>query len=133
MIKQILDIEGDLTPQELKERTKHIAADPVKFNFMMGLYNTLYPYKERKAGLWNDVETEAALDKIEVNRIKCPALVLHSSHDNDVAMEHADYAVSEIPDSEFFLIEGGTHFGFWVSDHASEAKKKAVAFFREHL
>lgn len=90
-------------------------------------------YKERKTGLCNDVETEAALGKIEVNKIKCPALIMHSNRDNDVVMEHADYAVSEIPDAEFFLIEGGTHFGFWVSDHASEAKKKAVAFFRDHL
>jgi len=133
VIKQILDIEGDLTPQELKERTQHIAADPIKFDFMMGIYNTLYPYKERKIGLWNDVETEAALDKIAVSKIKCPALILHSSRDNDVVMAHADYAVSEIPDAEFYLIEGGTHFGFWVSDYASEAQKKAVAFFQEHL
>ena len=96
-------------------------------------HSTLYPYKERKTGLWNDVETEAALGKIEVNKIKCPTLIMHSNRDNDVVMEHADYAVSEIPDAEFFLIEGGTHFGFWVSDHASEAKKKAVAFFRDHL
>ena len=106
---------------------------PFKFNFMMGMYSTLYPYRERKAGLWNDVETEAALDKIEVGKIECTALVLHSSRDNDVVMEHADYAVSEIPDAEFFLIKGGTYLGFWVSDHASEAKMKAVAFFREYL
>ncbi|NCD34497.1 MAG: alpha/beta fold hydrolase [Spartobacteria bacterium] len=78
MIKQLLDIEGDLTPQELTERTKNIMMDPSKYALIMGLYSAMYPYRTRKEGLWNDVATEAALKRISVDQVECPALILHT-------------------------------------------------------
>lgn len=58
---------------------------------------------------------------------------LDPAHDNDVVMEHAEYAASTIPNAELFYIEGGTHFGFWVSDHAVEAQQKAISFLQKYL
>ncbi|EHQ36064.1 alpha/beta fold hydrolase [Methanoplanus limicola] len=134
VIKKILEEESDLTPAELKERTEHIIDDPVKLDFIMKFYQTMYPYSDRKAGLWNDVEKLAAIDKIEgLDTITCPALVMHGNRDSDVVMAHAEYAVSHIPGAEFYLIKEGTHFGFWVSDYAEEAQQKAVGFFKDNL
>ncbi|EHQ36065.1 alpha/beta fold hydrolase [Methanoplanus limicola] len=134
VIKQIVALEGDLTHEELKERVKNIYDDPVKHDFINKFFRTLYPYSERKEGTWNDVETEAEIDKIEdLDTITCPALIMHANRDNDVVMAHAEYAVSEIPGAEFYLIKEGTHFGFWVSDYAEEAQKKAVDFFKDNL
>ena len=133
IIKEILDVEGDLNPEELRERVEHIFDDPAKYEFIMSLYKSMYPMSKRKEGLWNDVDTEAAIDKIEVGKITCPALIVHADRDNDVVMAHAEYAVSEIPGAKLHLIEGGTHFGFWVSDHADEAQQRAIEFFKEHL
>lgn len=93
----------------------------------------MYPYSERKEGTWNDVETEAEIDKPGLDKIRCPALVMHGNRDSDVVMAHAEYAVSHISGAEFYLIKEGTHFGFWVSDYAEEAQQKAVGFFKENL
>lgn len=134
VIKKILTEESDLTPAELRERVEHIVDDPVKLDFIMKFYQTMYPYSERKEGLWNDVEKLAAIDKIKnLGNIKCPALIMHGNRDDDVTISHAEYAVSEIPNAEFYPIEGGTHFGFWASDYADEAQRKAIGFFKEHL
>jgi hypothetical protein len=38
IIKEILDVEGDLNPEELRERVEHIFEDPAKFEFIMSLY-----------------------------------------------------------------------------------------------
>ncbi|UUX92644.1 alpha/beta fold hydrolase [Methanoplanus endosymbiosus] len=134
VIKQIVAIEGDLTHDELKERVKNIYDDPVKRDFINKFFKTLYPYSKRKEGMWNDVETEAEIDKIkDLDTIACPALIMHSNRDNDVIMAHAEYAVSEIPGAEFYMIKEGTHFGFWFSDYAEDAQQKAIDFFKEKL
>lgn len=131
--KEILALEGDLTPDELKERVQHIVDDPVKLDYIMKFYSSMYPYSERKEGTWNDVEQGNALDKLDVGKITCPALIMHGTRDSDVSIGDSEYAAENISDSELYLIEGGTHFGFWVSDHAKEAQEKAIGFFREHL
>lgn len=134
VIKKILEEESNLTPSELKERVEHIIDDPVKLDFIMKFYQTMYPYSDRKAGLWNDVEKLAAIDKIkDLGKITCPALIMHGNRDDDVDIAHAEYAVSEISGSELYVIKEGTHFGFWVSDYAEEAQKKAVDFFKMHI
>jgi len=133
VIKEILAEESDLNPDELRERVEHIVDDPLKLDFIMKFYRTMYPYSERKEGTLNDVEQGAALDKLDVGTITCPSLIMHGTRDSDVAIGDSEYAAENIRDSELYLIGEGTHFGFWVSDHAREAQEKAIEFFRKHL
>jgi len=99
----------------------------------MRFYVSMYPFNKGKEGTWNDVEQGAALDKLDVARIQCPSLIMHGTRDNEVLIGDSEYAAENIENSELFLIEEGTHFGYWVSDHAYEAQQKAISFFRDHL
>lgn len=133
VLKKILETEGLLSKDELKERVSHVLADPKKLEFAVDFFKTANPYKPRKEGTDIDLQEGEKIDKLPLENVKCPSLVIHGKKDADVKFSDGEYAASTIPVAEHYWIEAGTHFCFWLSDQAEEAQKIAVDFLRRHM
>ncbi|RLC68279.1 MAG: alpha/beta hydrolase [Chloroflexi bacterium] len=133
IIKQILKTEGYLTTKQLKDRVSHILEDTGKLEFAVDFFRTMNPYKPRKEGTDIDIEQGAKIDKLPLERVKAPTLVIHGEKDADVKFSDGEYAAATIPNAEHFWIEEGTHLGFWLSDQAEEVQGLAVDFLNKHL
>ncbi len=133
VLKQILKTEGYLTKGELKERVSHVLKDTHKLEFAVDLLRTMNPYKPRKEGTEIDLEEGAKIDKLPLEEVKAPSLIIHSKKDADVKFSDGEYAASTIPNAEHFWIESGTHLGFWLSGQAEEAQALVVDFLKKHL
>jgi pimeloyl-ACP methyl ester carboxylesterase len=133
IIKQILKTEGYLSRNQLKERVSHIMEDTKKLEFVTDFFRTVNPYSLRKEGTEIDVDEGAKIDKLPLEKVRAPALIIHGKKDADVKFSDGEYAASTIPDAEHLWIEEGTHLGFWLSDQAADAQRKAIDFFKKHL
>jgi pimeloyl-ACP methyl ester carboxylesterase len=133
IIKEILKTEGFLTKEQLKERVKHILEDKGRLEFAVDFFKTMNPYSLRKEGTQTDIEEGAKIDKLPLEKVRAPSLIIHGKKDADVKFGDGEYAASTIPNAEHFWIEGGTHLGFWLSDQAEEAQALAVDFLKKHL
>lgn len=133
VVKEILKTEGYLSKEELRERIKHMLADTRKLEYVIDLMQSMNPYDPRKAGVDNDLEQYAKIDKLPLEKVEAPTLVIHGTADADVKFEQARYAAEAIPGAEHYWIEGGTHLAFFVSDEAEEAQWAAADFLRRHL
>ena len=133
IIKEILKTEGFLTKEQLKERVTHILEDTGKLEFAVGFCKTMNPYSLRKEGTQIDFEEGAKIDKLPLEKVRAPSLIIHGKKDADVKFGDGEYAASTIPNAEHFWIEEGTHLGFWLSDQAEEAQALAVDFLKKHL
>ena len=133
ILKEILKTEGLLTKDELKERVSSILGDTKKLEFAVDFFKTANPYKLRKEGTEIDLEQGEKIDKLPLENVKCPTLVIQGKEDADVKFSDGQYAASTIPGAEHYWIETGTHFGFWFSDQAEDAQKTAVDFLKKHM
>lgn len=132
-VKGIIATEGLLDKEQVKERVSQIIEDDRKVRWCYELFQSMYPYSARKDGVDNDLEQGRNLDRLPLNQIKVPALIIHGDADADVGISHGRYAAESIEEAEHIWVEGGTHLCFWVSDEAYEVQRKAFQFIRDHL
>ncbi|WP_147820646.1 alpha/beta fold hydrolase [Salidesulfovibrio onnuriiensis] len=127
MVKEFLKSESSLEGHALDERVRHVVDDPVKLGFVRVMTRTMSDHWDRRReGVDNDLALLGAIDRLPMDRIRCPVLLLHGDAEADVPMAHAEYAHSVLADSELYRIRGGSHIGFWVSDNAETAQRHAV-------
>lgn len=131
-LKQIYQAEAYFTKQQTKEHIDYVLNSPKALAFMNIFMNTMYPYKPRKSGTENDMEQYRQLTHLNVEKIKCPSLIIHGTHDSDVKFYDGVYAYEHIPHCERYWIEEGSHLGFWLSPHAQDAQKAAVEFLEKY-
>jgi pimeloyl-ACP methyl ester carboxylesterase len=133
VIANILKTEGYLNAAELQERLNQVVQDPQKLHYARVFFSSMSHYELRKAGVENDLMQLAAIDRLEVEKVQAPSLIIHGTADADVQFADADYAASTIPGAEHFWINRGTHLCFWLSDQAGEAQQRTIAFLKKHL
>jgi pimeloyl-ACP methyl ester carboxylesterase len=78
------------------------------------LYDTLFPVSLRIAGIDNDDEQFSAMPAFPFSEVRVPTLIMHGTDDRNVSIETAEFAASNIPNSEFVEIEEGPHEFFLV-------------------
>lgn len=133
MVKEFLESESSLEQHELGERVKEVVNDPLKLTFIQTMTQTMVGnYEKRKPGVENDLFQMRQLDKLPLDKVECPTLVIHGNADADVPLRDAQYAHSAIVGSELYIVDRASHIGFWISDHADEAQKYAVAWLQRH-
>jgi pimeloyl-ACP methyl ester carboxylesterase len=125
-----LDSEGDLTDEQLKERTKHVMADPDKSDFALGMALTVSTRAERHGGYENDLARLAEIDSLGLETITVPTLLIQGTVDIDVPPEYSRFAADTIPGAELVEIELGTHLGLYLSDDAAAVQKHVCDHFR---
>ncbi len=131
LARQIIRLQGTLDPAAAREFVSEVSADPERSAFVTGLFQTLNPLSLRKAGLLNDLEQFERIDRLPLDRIRCPALIIHGTHDSDVRFDHGEHAVRSIPGAEFVAVEGATHV-LWVARQAAELSARRVEFLTRH-
>jgi pimeloyl-ACP methyl ester carboxylesterase len=131
LARQMIRVEGTLDRQSARALSSQVSADPAKAAFVTGLFRTLNPLSLRKAGLLNDLDQFERIDRLPLDRVECPALVIHGTHDGDVRFEHGEFAARSIRGAEFVAVEGGTHV-LWVAQQAAELQARRLKFLRRH-
>ena len=74
----------------------------------------------------------AHTDRLPFEQVRCPALVVHGTHDGDVPYRHAEEAAREIDGAELFTAEKGWHL-LALSDGDDAYKRAEIDFLKEHL
>jgi len=131
-IKQILAHESFFTKKQLQTHLDFILGDPQTMAFVNAFMRSMYPYKARAAGTLNDVANTRGLDHLPLEKVRCPALIVHGTHDSAVKFYDGVYAHEHIQGSERYWIEEGSHICFWIHPQAARAQRYALDFLSRH-
>jgi pimeloyl-ACP methyl ester carboxylesterase len=132
VVKNFLQTESTLEKHELGQRVKEIVHDENKFALIDAMFQTMSSrFDQRKAGAENDVALGAAIDKLPLDQIACPTLIIHGDADNDVPPRDAKYAHEAIAGSDLLWIKEASHIGFWTADDAYKVQKYAVDWLKK--
>jgi pimeloyl-ACP methyl ester carboxylesterase len=132
MVRNFLETESTLEKHELGERVRQVVKDPAKLAFIQVFTKMMSDYAPRKTGTDNDIKYMCEIDRLPLEHIACPTLIMHGDADADVPIAHAEYAHHAIKGSEMRIIHRASHIGFFVSDEAEQVQQEAVAWLRKH-
>lgn len=131
-LKQIFQAEAYFTKKQINEHIDYTLTSPEALVFMKAFIDTMNPYNPRKPGTENDMEQYRKLAHLPLEKVQCPGLIVHGTHDADVKFYDGVYAYEHIPNCERYWIEEGSHLGFWLSRRSHAAQKVAVDFLEKH-
>ncbi len=129
--RQAIRIESTLDRASAAALMEQVTADPAKTGFVLGLLRTMYPASARVAGVINDFEQFARLGPLPFEQIRCPALIIHGTHDASVPIEHGEDASRAIARAEFMRIDRGTHL-LWIAPEADDIRTRSIDFLKTH-
>jgi pimeloyl-ACP methyl ester carboxylesterase len=132
LLRQILGSTAYFTKRQLRAHLDFALGSPDAVDFIQAFAGTLYPYKPRKPGTDNDTALNSQLPALPLEQVRCPALVVHGTHDADVKFYHGVFAHERIAGAERVWIEEGDHLGFWLSPHGAQARQVAREFLDRH-
>ena len=132
VVRQLLQGTGHFTKQQVQAHTDFTLGSPEALSFVRALTDAMNPYQPRKAGTDNDTDLLRQLTHVPAERVRCPALIVHGTHDADVQFHHGVYAYEHISAAERLWIEEGSHLGFWLSPHAARTQEAARKFLNHH-
>jgi len=127
-LKQIFQSEAYFTKEQIKKHIDYALNSPSAVAFMGAFMNTMYPYKPRKVGTENDMEQYRKFTHLPLEKVRCPSLIIHGTHDADVKFYDGVYAYEHIKNAKRYWIEEGSHLGFWLNKDAKTAQKFAQDF-----
>lgn len=127
-LKQIFQSEAYFTKEQIRKHIDYALNSPGAVAFMGAFMNTMYPYKPRKVGTENDMEQYRKLTHLPLEKVRCPSLIIHGTHDADVKFYDGVYAYEHIKNAKRYWIEEGSHLGFWLNKDAKNAQKFAQDF-----
>jgi len=131
LARQVIRVQGTLDRRSARAFASEVSADPAKAAFVTGLFQTLNPLRLRKVGLLNDLDQFERIDRLPLDQVECPTLVIHGTHDADVRFEHGEFAARAIRGAEFLPVEGGTHV-LWIAKQAGDLRARRLQFLRRH-
>lgn len=68
-----------------------------------------------------------------MDKITCPALIVHRDADADEPPEQGRYAAGAIKEAELYLVEKGSHVAFWMAEGADAVQEHAIGWLREKI
>ncbi|WP_181780307.1 alpha/beta fold hydrolase [Pseudonocardia pini] len=125
-IEGALSGEGDLTEEQLAERTEEVFADPAKRQFVVDLGPMSVPDKARRTGYRNDMDRFAEITTLELEKITAPTLVVQGTSDSDLPPDHSYSAARTIPGAELLTLDTGTHLALYTHPDAAAAQARVV-------
>ncbi|MDX5348260.1 MAG: alpha/beta hydrolase [Hymenobacteraceae bacterium] len=82
-------------------------------------------------GFLNDIDQKT--EKIDLSKISCPTLILHSQFDNSVPVAHARYAHAQIKTSTLQLLENKWGHMLWIGDDYNHNLELLLGFIEQPL
>jgi len=131
-LHEFLHQESLLRPEQIDTQVEVALKDPHQMRLLLGFSRSMSEYSLRKAGVDNDMEQFAQLADLPVERIRCPALIIHGTHDSDVPFYHGVYAGENIPNAEKLWVREGSHLCVWISPQATQIQAQIIAFFQKY-
>ncbi len=132
VVKSFLQTESTLDKHELGQRVREIVGDENKFALIDAMFKTMtFRFDERKAGAENDIAMGMLIDKLPLDAIRCPTLIVHGDADNDVPPRDAKYAHKAIAGSDLLWIDKASHIGFWTADDAYKMQRYAIDWLKK--
>jgi len=123
-VKSFLQTESTLSRHEMGVRAKEIAGDPDRFALLDMLFSTMMnQYDARKQGVNADLALGHIIDRLPMDNITAPSLIIEGSADGDVLPHDAEYAHNTIAHSDLLWVDTGSHIGFWTAPDAYKAQK----------
>jgi pimeloyl-ACP methyl ester carboxylesterase len=104
-------------------------ADPGQRDAVLAAAKTMSWTGPRKAGWDNDVTNYAAISSLELDRVRCPVLLIHGDADTDAIPEFSYMAHDALPDSTLAIMERGTHLAFYAHPEARDVQEQARTWF----
>lgn len=132
LVRALLRGESTLTQEDIDAQAAHVLRTPAALDWLRSFMTTLHPYRPRKPGTDNDTRQLTRLTGLPLEDIRCPALIVHGTHDADVPFEHAATAQQRISGAQHHWIDHGSHLGFWLNQHAGHAHAHARGFLDQH-
>jgi pimeloyl-ACP methyl ester carboxylesterase len=124
--------EGSVRGEELKALTASVLADPEQRDAVLAVSVTAGRSGPRRAGWDNDVANYGAIGSLELDRVRCPVLLVHGDSDTDVVPEFSHTAHSALPDSTLVVMERGTHLAFYADPEAPRVQEQARGWLTDH-
>ena len=131
VVSQFVSMESTHDAAERKRITADVMASPEKLALLRVLVDGP-PFGPLRAGFDNDMQQFAAIDQLPLDRVQCPTLVVHGTHDGDVPFDHAEHAARQIPGAELFTVERGFHL-LALSDGDNAYLQAEIDFLNQHL
>ena len=128
VLQSLFQSESLFTKKQIETHIEYVLADERLLAFVKALTATMSPYRLRRPGTENDIEQYRQYDHLPVERIRCPSLIVHGTHDANVKLYDGVYAYEHISHCERFWIEEGSHLGFWLNPAAAAAQQAARQF-----
>jgi pimeloyl-ACP methyl ester carboxylesterase len=123
-----LESEGSLRGDELKALTAAVMADPEQRDAVLAFSTTVGRIGARQAGWDNDLRNFGAIDSLELDRVRCPVLLIHGAVDTHVVIDFSHTAQQALPDSRLIVMDRGTHLAFYAHPDAAAVQEEARAF-----
>jgi len=131
-LHEFLQQESLLRPEQIDTQVAAALQDPLQMRLLLGFARSMSEYPKRKAGVENDLEGLAQITDLPVEKIRCPALIIHGTHDSDVLFYHGVYAWENIPHAEKLWVREGSHLCVWISPQVHDIHAKIVSFLKQH-
>lgn len=129
VVEGALASEGSIGGDELKSASAAVMADPAQRAAVLALSVTTAWRGSRKAGWDNDLANYAAIDSLELDRVRCPVLLIQGDIDTDVKPDYSRTAHAALPDSTLVVMERGTHLAFYAHPEARSVQEQARKWF----
>jgi len=131
-LHEFLQQESLLRPEQIDAQIEAALKDPGQVRLLLRFARSMSEYAKRKAGVDNDLEGLALLTDLPVTTIRCPALIIHGTHDSDVLFFQGVYAWENIPGAKKLWVREGSHLCVWISPQSHEVHEQIIAFLKSH-
>lgn len=131
VVKGFLQTESSLDTHEIRWRTKEILNDENKYAFVDAMMKTMSSrFDERRVGAENDIALGKAIDRLPLDAIRCPVLIVHGTADDDVPPGDAEYAREAIEGARLLWMEKASHIGFWTGQDAFKVQRYVLDWLK---
>lgn len=131
-LQEFLRQESFLRPEQIDVQIEAALKDPLQTRLLLRFSRSISEYARRKAGVENDIATLGQLPDLPVEKIRCPAFIVHGTHDCDVLLYHGVYAWENIPGAEKMWVREGSHLCAWISPQVHAIHARILAFLKAH-
>ena len=128
-VGQMLKLESSLGAADRARVADEILADPEKLAGLRRVISDAPPFDLLRSGFENDLKQFAAIERLPLEAVGCPTLVVHGTHDGDVPFSHAENSARGIAGAELHRVEKGWHL-LAMGDGGEEVARVEVDFVR---
>lgn len=120
-----------LTSEEIEEQVNYALSKPTQLSMMYRIISSMSNYSRRKDGVENDIAQFTRLNDLPLEKITCPTLIVHGTHDN-LLFYQAVQARDRIQQAKSLWVDKGSHFNAWIHPDASETQEQIISFLQQH-